>query len=342
MKQENPSILFAVDARQRWQLKEPGIWSPDGAALDSTPALSILTTLWDQPRWLEAYHLYDQRGSELFEQICELPEYYLTRTENAILEKHAGDIIAGAPVRCLVELGAGYSKKTVHLLTEQTRQRGRSVFAPIDVSRAGLLASRDAVRADFPELDFHGLHARYEDGFSAIDKNLPTLFIFLGSTIGNFNHTDFPRFFRALSSAMGPDDYLLLGADRLKSVKTLEAAYNDSRGITAEFILNVFANINRLLGSNFDRAKMRYHSWFNPEWQQIEMYAVANETHEVRFPTVNTAFQWQKDEKILAEISRKFDPTRLQEQLRFFDLRPVEHFTDENEWFSVLLFKKAS
>jgi L-histidine Nalpha-methyltransferase len=342
MKQENLPTLFSADEQARWQLKEPGIWSPNGAHLDSIPTLSILTTLWDQPRWLEAYHLYDSRGSELFEQICELPEYYLTRTENAILEKHAADIIASAPVRCLAELGAGYSKKTVHLLTEQMRQRGRSVFAPIDVSRAGLLASRDAVHADFPELQFHGLHARYEEGFSAIDKNLPTLFVFLGSTIGNFNHTDFPRFFRALSSAMGPGDYLLLGADRLKSIKTLEAAYNDSRGVTAEFILNVFANINRLLGSNFDRAKMRYHSWFNPEWQQIEMYAVANETHEVRFPTVNTAFRWQKDEKILAEISRKFDPTRLQEQLRFFDLRAVEHFTDSSEWFSVLLFKKAS
>jgi dimethylhistidine N-methyltransferase len=342
MKQENLPTLFAIDERSRWHADEPQIWSPDGALVDSTPTLSILTTLWDQPRWLEAYHLYDQRGSELFEQICELPEYYLTRTENAILEKHAADIIARAPVRCLVELGAGYSKKTVHLLTAQLRQREASIFAPIDVSRAGLVASREAVRADFPEIEFHGLHARYEEGFGAIDRNLPTLFVFLGSTIGNFNHTDFPRFFRALSAAMGPDDYLLLGADRVKPVNVLEAAYNDNRGITAEFILNVFGNINRLLGSNFDRAKMRYHSWFNPEWRQIEMYAVAQETHDVRFPSANTGFSWNQDEKILVEISRKFDPQRLQEQLGFFDLRPIEHFTDPNQWFSVLLFKKAS
>jgi len=342
MKQENLPTLFAIDERSRWHADEPQIWSPEGAAGDSTPTLSILTTLWDQPRWLEAYHLYDQRGSEIFEQICELPEYYLTRTENAILEKHAADIIARAPVRCLVELGAGYSKKTVHLLTEQMRRRGSSIFAPIDVSRAGLIASRDAVRADFPEIEFHGLHARYEEGFGAIDKNLPTLFVFLGSTIGNFNHTDFPRFFRALSAAMGPDDYLLLGADRVKPANVLEAAYNDSRGVTAEFILNVFGNVNRLLGSNFDRAKMRYHSWFNPEWRQIEMYAVAEETHEVRFAGANIGFSWYKDEKILVEISRKFDPQRLQEQLGFFELRAVEHFTDPNQWFSVLLFKKAS
>jgi uncharacterized SAM-dependent methyltransferase len=141
---------------------------------------------------------------------------------------------------------------------------------------------------------------------------------------------------------MGPDDYLLLGADRIKNSKVLENAYNDSRGITREFILNAFDHINRLLESNFQRAKMRYHSWFNPEWQQIEMYAVAVEEHEIEFPTVGASFRWRKDEKILVEISRKFDPVRLQEQLRFFGLSPIAHFTDSSEWFSVLLFKKQS
>src|SRR5437773_11843395 len=99
MKQEKTPIIFAEEQRDRWHASEPGIWSVHGADLDSIPAQSILVTLWDQPRWLEAYHLYDQRGSELFDRICDLPEYYLTRTENAILEDHAGDIIAYAPLR---------------------------------------------------------------------------------------------------------------------------------------------------------------------------------------------------------------------------------------------------
>src|SRR6266545_4980032 len=180
MTQEKAAPFFTADHQPRWRNNQPGIWSLNGADLDSLPTLSILTTLWDQPRWLEAYHLYDQRGSELFEQICDLPEYYLTRTENAILETYASEIIANAPVRCVAELGAGYSKKTVHLLTEQMRQRGGGIFAPIDVSLAGLMASRDAVRVGFPEIEFHGLHARYENGFTAIDKDLPTLFVFLG------------------------------------------------------------------------------------------------------------------------------------------------------------------
>jgi dimethylhistidine N-methyltransferase len=340
MTQERPPPIFAPEHQSRWVFAHPGIWTLSGADLDAVPVLSILTTLWDQPRWLEAYHLYDQRGSELFEQICNLPEYYLTRTENAILESRASEIIALSPVECIAELGAGYSKKTVHLLTEQMRRRGKCVFAPIDVSLSALLASQRAVRRDFPEIEFHGIHSRYEDGFSAIDRDLPTLFVFLGSTIGNFNHTDFPRFFRSLASAMGPNDFLLLGADRVKSAKILEDAYNDDRGLTAEFILNVFDNINRLLQSNFDRARMSYHSWFNPEWRQIEMYAVATEAQEIVFPSANTSFQWRKDERILVEISRKFDPLRLQEQLRFFGFLPVAHFTDSNEWFSVLLFKK--
>jgi dimethylhistidine N-methyltransferase len=342
MKQESTPNIFSAEQASRWREGPRGIWSVAGADLDSVPALSILTTLWDQPRWLEAYHLYDQRGSELFEEICRLPEYYLTRTENGILETHAADIIAAAPVECIVELGAGYSKKTIHLLTEQTRRHDRSIFAPIDVSVSALLASQNAVQRDFSRVEFHGLHARYEEGFNAIERSLPTLFVFLGSTIGNFNHTDFPRFFRALSAAMGPDDYLLLGADQVKPVKLLEAAYNDSRGITAEFILNVFRNINRRMQSNFALDRMRYHAWYNPEWQQIEMFAVATQDQEIRFPLADASFHWQRDEKILVEISRKFDPLRLQEQLGFFGLQPVARYTDANQRFSVLLFKKRA
>lgn len=342
MRSASSETIFAEAARSQWHAVEHEIWSRSDGALDFVPLLSILTTLWDQPRWLEAYHLYDQRGSALFEQICELPEYYLTRTENAILEAHARTIIGSAPVRCIAELGAGFSKKTAHLLSEQARQRGPSLFVPIDVSISALLASRAAVHSRFPAITFHGLHARYEDAIAAIDRRLPTLFVFLGSTIGNFNHTELPRFFQELSAAMGPGDFLLLGADRVKEVDVLERAYNDSRGLTAEFILNVFENINTLLKSDFDRSKMRYLSGFDRDWQQIEMYAVADETHDVHFPAQESSFRWHKDEKILVEISRKFEPGRLQGQLRFFGLSPVLHCTDAREWFSVLLLKKEN
>ena len=337
----SPSF-FAPVQKPLWRTSEASIWSLAQNGHRENPALSIMRTLWDQPRWLEAYHLYDEHGSDLFERICELPEYYLTRTENALLEQDAAKIIAAAPVQCIVELGAGSAKKTTHLLSEQVRQRGSGIFAPIDVSLPGLLASREYVRAQLPAIEFHGLHARYEEGVCSIDKDLPTLFVFIGSTIGNFNPAAFVRFFSLLSQAMGPSDFLLLGADRVKDRRVLEAAYADAQGLTAEFILNVFTNINRLTGGNFDLSKMRYHSWYNPEWAQVEMYALATAAHDISFPSFSRSFHWPKNGRILVEISRKFDPVRLQEQLGFFDLRPVSHFTDAKEWFSLLLFQKGA
>jgi dimethylhistidine N-methyltransferase len=332
--------LIAPERRDSWHEIHPQIWSPAAAAPREDPARSIMRTLFDQPRWLEAFHLYDAAGSELFERICELPEYYLTRTENAILERNAARIISAAPVQAIVELGAGYSKKTVHLLREQTRQRGSGIFAPIDVSLSGLVAAQEFTAAQFPQLGFFGLNALYEDGFSSIGGEIPSLFVFLGSTVGNFTPPAFIRFFNQLSRAMGPNDYLLLGADRIKDADVLERAYNDAQGITAKFILNVFENINRLTGANFEPAKMRYDSWYDPEWAQIEMYAIASASQQIEFRSFGSGFHWPAGERILVEISRKFDPQRLQQQLEFFDLRPVEHFTDPNRWFSLLLLKK--
>jgi L-histidine N-alpha-methyltransferase len=342
MQHDQPLPFFAAHRRQLWQITEPSIWSRANGDSQQSPISSIMRTLWDQPRWLEAYHLYDDRGSELFEKICDLPEYYLTRTENAILEQAAPKIIDYAPVQCIVELGAGSAKKTAHLLRAQIRRRKNGIFAPIDVSVAGLIDSRNAVRKHFPEIEFHGLHARYEDGIFSVARDLPKLFVFLGSTIGNFNPSAFVRFFNLLSQAMGPNDFLLLGADRVKDPGVLERAYADTEGLTAEFILNVFESINRLTGSNFDRGKMRYHSRYNPEWQQVEMYAVSTTTQNIDFPLSGTSFNWPKGDRILVEISRKFDAERLQQQFRFFDLNVVEHFTDAKQWFSLLLFRKKT
>jgi dimethylhistidine N-methyltransferase len=293
----------------------------------------------DQPRWLQPHLLYDENGSELFEKICELPEYYPTRTESAILTEHAAEIIRAAPVECIVELGAGTSQKTMLLLGEQVRQRRAGTFAPIDVSLPSLRVARDAVRSRFPQLSFHGLLGKYEEAIGSVEKSLATLFVFLGGTIGNFNSLEFAEFFRHLSASMGPGDYFLLGVDRVKDAAVLEKAYDDSQGLTAEFILNAFHSVNRILGSNFDRDKMRYHSWYNPDWRQIEMYAISTARQEIKIAARRTSFVWEKDERILVEISRKFDPERLQEHLRCFGLDPIAHFTDSRQWFSLLLFK---
>ncbi|MGH7833667.1 MAG: L-histidine N(alpha)-methyltransferase [Candidatus Binatia bacterium] len=335
-----PSVLSATHG-PLWRNPQPGIWSYDGEREDADRSRSILQTLMDQPRWLEAYHLYDERGSQLFERICELPEYYLTRTENELLSKHAGTIIDLASAECIAELGAGFSRKTMHLLREQDRQRRGGAFAPIDVSLTGLAASRDMIRNNFPELAFHGLQARFEHAIAGIERNLPTLFVFLGSTIGNFTRVEFIKFFQHLSSCMGPNDFLLLGVDCVKETELLETAYNDSRGITAEFILNVFLNINRIAQSNFDLEQMSYRSWYNGQWRQIEMFAATERPQEIRFPLRQCSFIWENDDPILVEISRKFEPKKLQQQLRCFDLEPVASFTDPRDWFALLLLRKS-
>ncbi|MBI4527796.1 MAG: L-histidine N(alpha)-methyltransferase [Deltaproteobacteria bacterium] len=333
--------MFSPTQRSLWTPAAPHIWAINATGSAAEDYVSVIRTLLDQPRWLEAQYLYDEHGSHLFEEICELPEYYLTRTENSILAECADQVISAAPVECIVELGSGTSKKTAHLLRQQIKQRGRGIFAPIDVSLSSLEASRDLISEEFPELTFNGLCARYEEGMSGVDKTVPKLFVFLGSTIGNFNRSEFSIFFRRLSQSMGPKDFLLLGVDRVKDTPLLEKAYDDSRGVTAEFILNVFRHVNRRLGSDFDRAKMRYHSWYNPQWQQIEMYAISTAAQEIHFPSFDTSFVWEENDRILVEISRKFEPRRLQSQLQFFGLKSVGHFTDPREWFSVLLFRKS-
>ena len=341
MEKQNQPRIFSAAGVELWRPAERSIWTAQASA-DGDDVNALLKSLLDQPRWLAPRHLYDDLGSELFDRICELPEYYLTRTESALLKGNAPEIVRRARPECIVELGAGTSQKTLLLLGEQTKQRGGGIFAPIDVSLASLRVARDSVEKHFPQLVFQGLHGQYEEGIAAIAKDLPTLFVFLGSTVGNFDYWQFETFFAHVSRSMGSDDYFLLGVDRVKDADLLRKAYDDSQKITAAFILNVFENVNRILGSNFDRRKMRYESRYNAEWQRVEMYAVATETQQIRIPLRQITFPWNKDERILVEISRKFDPEQLQAQLRCFSLDPVAHYTDEKKWFSLLLFKKAS
>jgi uncharacterized SAM-dependent methyltransferase len=170
---------------------------------------------------------------------------------------------------------------------------------------------------------------------------LPTLFVFLGSTIGNFTPPEFGRFFQNLAGSMGREDFFLLGVDRVTAPEVLERAYNDSQGITADFILNAFRNVNGLLGSNFDPHKMHYEAHYHRERQQVEMLAVSASDQEIVFPPFGTSFLWEEGEKILVEISRKFDSDRLQKQLRCFGIETVKEFTDREQRFSLILFKRS-
>ena len=336
-----PAEILSTGDRATWSVTAPSILTPRGRGADDAAA-SMVRTLFDRPRWLEPCHLYDERGSLLFEEICELPEYYPTRTEAAILEREAGTLMSLAPVECIVELGAGFSKKTVHLLKALSRARGRGTFAAVDVSAIALMASRSMAEELFPELAFTGLEARFEDAITSITRDIPKLVVFLGSTIGNFTPTDMLHFFTHLCEHMGPDDYLLLGVDRIKDPRIIEPAYDDARGVTAAFVLNAFTNVTRATGAGFRPDLIAYRSGYSPERTRVEMYGIATETHRVDFPRHSASFVWEKGEGILVETSRKFDPDDLQVQLRSFGLESLGHWTDPNRWFSLLLFRRSA
>ncbi len=321
-----------------WELTAPGIWRRTERLVPV--GHEIVRTLFDHPPWLPAAFLYDARGSQLFETISTLPEYYQTRTEEAILEEAAETVMRRAQPCVLVELGAGSSKKTRHLLREMLRICGGGTFVPVDVSGAALLETQRLLADELPELQVQALEARYESALHDADPFVRKTFVFLGGTVGNFSRGELLAFFSRLSASMAPGDCLLLGVDRVKDPAVLEAAYHDSRGVTAEFILNAFRNVNRLTGSDFDLEGMRYLGRYDEAWQRVEMVAVASRDQRVRFPGLGLEFQWAKGRGILVEISRKFDPARLGKMLRGFDLETVEHFSDPREYFSVLLLEK--
>lgn len=324
-----------------WKEVEPEIWQPRNVERADDPALLVAQTLFDQPRWLDAQFLYNAEGSKLFEQICRLPEYYLTRTEDAILERHAGAIIEAAGTGCLVELGAGFSVKTAHLLREIKHRFKEGEFTPIDVSRTALQGSREQVHRHFQGIRFRGLNSSYQRGIRAAGNTGHKLVIFLGSSIGNLMRSDLIRFLHDLSRSMRAGDYLLLGVDRVKERSLIEKAYDDRQGVTEAFILNSLANLNERFNTDFDAGKFEYAPRYNESWQQMELYLKCREKHRVHFTPLDIPIQWERGEELLVEVSRKFQPARLKRQFACYGYDTLLEFSDEREWFSLILFRKG-
>ena len=197
------------------------------------------------------------------------------------------------------------------------------------------------VRENFPPIAFHGLRARYEEGLTSIERDIPTLFVFLEAPSETSPLPNLTTFSITLTPH-GSRRFFLLGVDRIKPSSIIQRAYDDSKKLTAEFILNVFNNINRLAGTNFDRSKMRYHYCYNNAYQRVEMYAIATCSQRIDFPSLKTSFRWRAGERILVEMSRKFDSVQLNKQLKLFHLNLLRHLTDSDKWFSLLLFRKRS
>jgi len=302
----------------------------------------VLNGLSSRPRHLFPKYLYDDLGSRLFEAICEVDEYYLTRSEDQILQKHADEIIRCVPhCETLIELGSGSAEKTRHLIDAFMRERGRLLFIPVDISATALLQSSQALLGSYPNLTIDAYAADYFQALEALPNpgQPPVLVLFLGSNVGNFEPDGARNFLRAIRRVLRPGDVLLLGADLKKDRRILEAAYNDALGVTRAFIINELVRINRELDANFDLWSFGLRSFFNEALGRVEVYLESLRAQSVSIRSLNLQVELAAGERIHVENAYKFDAEALRTlgDVTGFELERT--WLDEKKRFSSNLFR---
>ena len=331
-------IIFqeGADASMRFRVTE----------FDSGEALKkdgedVAAGLTNARKWLPARFFYDDRGSLLFERITGLPEYYLTRCEEAILAESSGDIAALTGPCELIELGSGSARKTRALLEAYAGLGHRVRYMPIDISAGILKSSAGELLAGFPALEIWGLIGTYEAALAGLpERALPRrMAIFLGSTIGNLNNVEMSAFLGMVRGALATGEYFLVGADLQKPVEIIEAAYNDAAGVTAAFNLNILEHLNRRFDGDFDLAKFAHRAVYDRRYDRIEMHLVSAERQSVRLAKLDLSVGFAAGETILTEISRKFDLPDLRTRFADAGFAAVETWTDADEYFSLNLFR---
>jgi dimethylhistidine N-methyltransferase len=260
-------------------------------------------------RFLPKY-FYDQLGSQLFEAICLLPEYYLTRAENEILEHSADEIVSSvAGKTTLIEMGSGSASKTRLIIEALLRKQTELLFIPVDISASALESSSRILLQSYPQLKIEAYAADYFAGLAELEQTQRphTLALFLGSNVSNFDPDEALRFLRALRQVLHEGDALLLGADLKKDKHVLEAAYNDALGVTAAFNLNVLARINRELGGNFDLRAFQHRAFYNETAGRVEIYIESTREQTVAISQLELEVQFGAGEQIHTENSYKYD-----------------------------------
>jgi L-histidine Nalpha-methyltransferase len=305
------------------------------AVLVSPIAEEVLRGLSARPRRLPPKLFYDDAGSHLFEQITETQEYYLTRTERAILKKYAGEIVrqVGANIT-LVELGAGSASKTQVLIEALLRGQLRADFYPVDVSSSALQGALKTLNGHFPRLHVSPIVADYTHRIPDLNS-LPgrKLALFIGSTIGNFEPDEAMAFLKSVHHSLQPGDALLIGFDLIKDAGVLHAAYNDAQGITAAFNKNMLVRINRELGGSFDVDSFEHIAVWNRRKSRIEMHLESLYEQAVWVQDMARGFHFEKGERIHTENSYKFNSASIARLLRRSGFKLEKRWTDSQGWF---------
>jgi L-histidine Nalpha-methyltransferase len=296
------------------------------------------------PKHLFPKYLYDELGSRLFEAICQVDEYYLTRAEAQILASHADEIVATVPqCETLIELGSGSAEKTRKVIEALMRRRDELLFIPIDISATALEESSRSLLVDYPKLRIKAYAAEY---FQALD-NLPALgpkpalLLFLGSNIGNFECEEALEFLRAIRRALRPEDALLLGADLKKDRQLLEAAYNDPLGVTRAFIVNELKRINRELDADFDLWAFGLRSFYNEALGRVEVYLESLRAQAVNIRGLGLSLNFDAGERIHIENAYKYDFENLKELGKKTGFELERRWLDAKGRFSSNLFRPA-
>ncbi|QYA98426.1 L-histidine N(alpha)-methyltransferase [Streptomyces anulatus] len=303
-------------------------------ATDAALRADVLSGLTRHPKTLPPKWFYDARGSELFEEITRLPEYYPTRAEREILAARAEEIAAASGARTVIELGSGSSEKTRHLLDVLPELHS---YVPVDVSESALTGAADSLLAVHPGLSVHALIADFTGGLALPGTPGPRLVVFLGGTIGNLLPEERAAFLRSVRSLLSPGDALLLGTDLVKDEETLVAAYDDAAGVTAAFNKNVLNVVNRELGADFPLDDFDHLAVWNPRDRWIEMRLRARRALSVKIRELDLVVPFEAGEELRTEVSAKFRQEDVREELAAAGMRLTQWWTDSAGRFALSL-----
>jgi L-histidine N-alpha-methyltransferase len=334
------------------------IANPDNGVLDGADAITIDSYLHEgqersladdvldgltRPfKELPPKHFYDARGAELFDRICELPEYYPTRTERSILQTSAVQLARTTAAEELVELGSGTAAKTRVLLDALHMAGTLQLYIPVDVTESMVRDCAHELTSEYPGLRVHGVIGDFERHLDRVPEALgPRLVVFLGGTIGNFPPGSRRRFLREIAKLLGPSDHLLMGTDLVKDPQVLTRAYDDSQGVTAEFNRNLLRVLNRELQADFDPEDFEHVALFNREHEWIEMRLRARREHTTTVHDLGLSVHFDQGEEMRTEISAKFTRDRVQDDLSAAGLEIVSWLTDPDELFALTLSRPS-
>jgi L-histidine N-alpha-methyltransferase len=311
-----------------------------GADLDEALRADVARGLTSVPKELPPKWFYDERGSQLFDEITRLDEYYPTRREREILEAHAADVAASG-ADTLVELGSGTSEKTRLLLDAMSSAGHLRGFIPFDVDEVTLRNASEAVASEYEGIDVHAIVGDFEHHLDRIPVEGQRIIAFLGGTIGNLHPDQRARFLAQIAVGMRPGDAFLLGTDLVKDIDRLEAAYDDAAGVTAEFNRNVLYVVNRRLGADFVPSQFAHVARFDKDNEWIEMLLRSEVDQTVHIPDLELTVDFVRGEEMRTEISAKFRCEGVESELAAAGLRLVEWWTDTREDFALSLSVRA-